>query len=88
MLWKIDMLIAHIDGATRHFGAPENWDGDLAKCNVLPVRDVISSELPFMISAWEPTPAEIQAMINGATVKLWIQGTIHPVVSLTVGDVE
>lgn len=80
------MLIKRIEGATRNLGAPPDWDGDISKCNVLPIRDVVTDQGPFMVSAWEPTPAELAALAAGASFKLWIAGTAHPVVAVTVGD--
>jgi hypothetical protein len=82
------MLIRRIENATRNLGAPPDWDGDLGKCNVLPIRDVQIEDSPFMISAWEPTPAELAALNAGGSIKLWVQGVRHPVVSLTVDNIE
>lgn len=81
------MIIKMIDGFSRVFGAPADWDGKDTTCGALPVRDVHTPEGPFMVSAWEPTPAELEAIQRGETVKLWIRGSGHPVVALTVGDV-
>lgn len=80
------MLIARIQGSTRQLGAPNDWDGDLSKCHVLPIRDVMTEQGNFMVSAWEPTPAEVEQIKAGQTIKLWIQGTGHPVVKLSVGE--
>ncbi|CAE6900856.1 hypothetical protein [Paraburkholderia domus] len=81
------MLIRRIEGATRNLGAPPDWDGDISKCNVLPIRDVVTEQGPFMVSSWEPTPAELAAINAGESIKLWIAGTGHPVVSLSVGAI-
>lgn len=82
------MIIGRIEGSTRALGAPADWDGDLSKCHVLPIRDSETVQGNFMISAWEPTPDEIKALQAGETLKLWIQGVSHPVVAITVGDIE
>ncbi|MDR8400075.1 hypothetical protein NE850_27580 [Paraburkholderia sp. USG1] len=82
------MLIKRIEGATRNLGAPPNWDGDISKCNVLPIRDVLTEQGQFMVSSWEPTPAELAAINAGEPIKLWIAGTGHPVVALSVGPIE
>jgi len=37
-----------------------------------------------MISAWQPTPAELKRLNEGCPILLHISGHIHPVVSLTV----
>jgi hypothetical protein len=81
------MLIARIDPATRVMNAPSDWDGTDMQCGALPILDVMTSEGAFMVSAWEPTPDEIKQLLAGATIKLWIRGTAHPVVALTVGDI-
>lgn len=83
------MEIKRIEGATRTFGAPHDWDKEAkGKCYGLPVRDVIQGGTPFMISAWEPSPQELKALMAGETLKLWISGTVHPVVCLSVGPIE
>jgi hypothetical protein len=82
------MLMRRIEGATRNLGAPQDWDGDISKCNVLPIRDVMTEHGPFMVSSWEPTPDEMAAINAGGSIQLWIAGTGHPVVSLTVDAVE
>lgn len=83
------MEIKRIEGATRTLGAPTDWQEDESgKCYGLPVRDVVTKDgVNWMVSAWEPSPAELQAMINGESIKLMIQGTSHPVVSLFVGEI-
>ncbi|APG04927.1 hypothetical protein BJI69_14190 [Luteibacter rhizovicinus DSM 16549] len=81
------MIIKCIERFSRVFGAPVDWDGKDTTCGALPIKDVQTPEGPFMVSAWEPTPADLAAMQSGETVKLWIRGTLHPVVALTVGDV-
>lgn len=81
------MIIKRIENATRVFGAPSDWDGKDMTCGALPIRDVVTPEGPFMVSAWEPTPTELEALQRGETLKLWIRGAGHPVVALTVGGV-
>jgi hypothetical protein len=81
------MIIKRISPSTRVFGAPAGWDGKDTSCGALPILDVQTPEGPFMVSAWEPTPAELEAIQRGETIKLWIRGTVHPVVALTVGEV-
>ncbi len=81
------MIIKRIQNGTRVFGAPADWDGKDTTCGALVIRDVQTTEGNFMVSAWEPTPEEIERLQGGETVKLWIRGVAHPVVSLTVGDI-
>lgn len=79
-------IVKRIEGATRGLGRPADWDSERSLCADLPIRDVVTEHGPFMVSAWELTPAELTAVAQGATIKLWIRGTVHPVVSITVGD--
>ncbi len=81
------MIVKRIAHATRVLGAPQDWKDD-GSCVGLPVRDVATPEGPFMVSAWEPTPDELAALARGETLKLWIRGTSHPVVALSVGDIQ
>lgn len=81
---------ARIEHATRVMNPPPDWEehAETQHCASLAIRDVIDQDgLPFMVSAWEPTPAELAALNRGETVKLWIVGSSHPVVAITVGDV-
>lgn len=69
--------------ATRRLGAPPNWDHATdGLCHTLEICD----REGWMISAWQPTPAELKRIAEGKPVFLHIQGTVHPVVSLTVGE--
>jgi len=82
------MLIKRIHGADVIFGVPPDWDkATMGECMGLPVRTVKTPEGTYMVSAWEPTPAEMQRMVDGEPLYLWIRGAVHPVVSVTVaGD--
>jgi hypothetical protein len=81
------MIIKRIEGFTKVFGAPPDWNGEDMTCGALPVREVQTPEGIFHVSAWEPTPAELRAIADGETIKLWIRGPGHPVVAMTVGDI-
>lgn len=80
------MIIARIEGATRVLGKAQGYLG-------LPVRDEFQSTTvdgpltPVMVTAWEPTPDELERLNKGAKVELIIVGTAHPPVMLTVGEV-
>jgi hypothetical protein len=82
------MIPKRIQNATRVLGAPADWKDEGGPCAGIPVADVSTPEGPFMVSAWEMTPAEVQAVINGASVRLWIRGISHPVVVLDVSPVD
>lgn len=81
------MLIARIEGCTRVLGEPENWTPDTSgKVSGLPIRDELNGDYPAMVSAWEPTPLELAALVAGEKVYLRVLGRGHPPVMLTVGD--
>lgn len=82
------MLVKRIAGATRNLGAPADWDGKDMSCCVLPILDVHTAEGNFMVSAWEPTPAELRAMQAGHSVNLGIRGSSHPVVFVNVPEAD
>lgn len=82
-------IVKHIEKCTRELGKPSDWETRNSEnhCAILPIRDVRTPDGPFMVSAWELTPDELRSLQAGATLKLWIRGTAHPVVALTVGDI-
>ncbi len=79
------MLINRIAGWTRELGKSQGYFG-------LPVKDGViidarnGAETPVMLSAWEPTPGELQALNNGAPVILRVIGSAHPPVMVEVGQ--
>lgn len=79
------MIIGAIEGATCIIGKSQGYKG-------LPVRaEVISCSVngpstPSMVTAWLPTPAELEALNAGAAVHVRILGTAHPPMLVTVGD--
>lgn len=78
------MLVGHIEGATRVIGKSQGYIG-------LPVKDVeINCSVggdgtPAMVTAWHPTPDELDALSRGAPVYVQILGTAHPPIMLGVG---
>jgi hypothetical protein len=65
------MMIRRIAGATRNLGAPKGWDPEKdGICSGLPIRDVVDAAGPAMLSAWEPTPPELEAIVLGHPIKL------------------
>jgi len=81
------MLPGRIQGHTRYLGKPPGWepetDGD---CAHLAVLDTDLGGLPIMMSVWEPTPKEIEALARGAKIVLTVVGTGHPPVALHVDE--
>ena len=73
-----------IIGHTRRLGAPVDWNHETdGICHTLEIIDRDGD----MISAWQPTDAERTRIAAGAPIYLLIQGTMHPVVAMSVGDV-
>lgn len=75
------MIIARIEGATRVCGKAQGYLG-------LPVRDMTLEGFPVMVTAWTPTPAELEALNNGANVTVIIVGNAPPPMRVEVGIPE
>lgn len=77
------MIVKHIEGCTRTLGKSQGYMG-------LPVKDIVVDDIgAAMMSAWEPTPAEILRLAKGARLYLTVLGTEnHPPVILQVGEIE
>lgn len=82
------MIPKRIEGATRYLGAPADWNPDTdGDCSHLAIVDTrMDGGMPVMISAWEPTPAEIERMATGKPVYLQVCGTAHPPVAVWVPE--
>lgn len=78
------MISARINGATRVIGKSQGYLG-------LSVRDELTNctvngeGTPQMVTAWEPTPAELTAIASGALIHVRILGTSHPPILVDVG---
>lgn len=79
------MMIGRIPGTTRVLGKSQGYLG-------LPIRDELIEEgvngenTPCMVTAWLPTPDEIERLINGASVHVRILGTTHPPILVHMGE--
>lgn len=73
------MLIARIEGANRVCGQSQGFLG-------LPVRDEIVDGVNIMHTAWEPTPDELAALLNGAKIIVSVIGNNPQPIMLTVGN--
>jgi hypothetical protein len=77
------VLIARIPNATRVLGKQQGYLG-------LPVRDEVRNTTvdglatPCMVTAWEPTPDELQRINEGTPIHLVLLGTQHPPVMIEV----
>lgn len=79
------MLVGRIKGATRVIGRSQGYLG-------LPIRDeaidcpVNGGGTPSMVTAWFPTPRELEALNAGAPVHVRLLGTAHPPIMVEVGE--
>jgi hypothetical protein len=69
-----------LENPDRRIGAPKDWDHAEGLCHTIEVWDRDG----YMISAWQPTPAEIKLINEGCPILLHISGRLHPVVALSV----
>jgi hypothetical protein len=78
------MQIGRVEGTTRVLGKSQGYLG-------LPIRDeplncsVGGPNTPSMVTAWLPTPKEIEAICAGAPIHVRILGTAHPPIIVEVG---
>lgn len=81
------MLVGRILNATRVVGKKQGYLG-------LPIRDELIHETvngpntPSMVTAWEPTPDELERLNKGARVHVRILGNVPPAMMVEVGPVE
>lgn len=77
------MMAKMIDGMTRILGKAQGFLG-------LPVRDEVvehaGERYAVMVTAWEPTPAELEALNSGAFVEITMFGVGHPPILVGVGS--
>lgn len=79
------MQIGMIEGVTRIIGKSQGYLG-------LPIRDemvqctVNGEGTPAMVTAWTPTPDELDRLNAGASVHLRVLGISHPPVMIGVGE--
>lgn len=87
------MQIGRILGATRILGKAQGYMGLPVRDEAITVRDetinctVDGEGTPSMVTAWLPTPKELEALNAGASVHVRILGTVHPPIMVDVGEV-
>jgi hypothetical protein len=84
------MITRRIKDAHVNLAPPPDYptDGE-STCGHLWVRFAVTSDgLPLVQSAWEPTPKELEALNQGASVILEIVGNGMPAVALYVEEAE
>lgn len=78
------MIIGHIEGATRVLGPPS----ENPEVKPLAIRDIMFSDgTRAVMSAWHPTPDEVEALAAGEPVYLCVFGTNMPPVFVGVRGV-
>jgi hypothetical protein len=82
------MIPGRIPNATRFLGAPQGWDEARdGHCGTLPVLDRSDPDDGHtMTSVWELMPDELERLKAGGSVRLTVVGSMHPPVSLEVGE--
>jgi hypothetical protein len=73
-----------IVNATRTIGEAQGYLG-LAIRDVLINEAVNGPETPCMVTEWEPSPEELQALNRGARIYIQILGRSHPPIMVDVG---
>lgn len=79
------MQIGRITGATRIVGKQQGFLG-------LPIRDevvncpIAGPNFPVMVTAWLPTPKELDAINAGAAVHVRIYGSLPSPMTVEVGE--
>lgn len=69
-----------IVGQTRVVGLDQRY-------RPLPLLDVVGEDgTPYMISAWRPTPEELERLNRGEYVQLSVMGNVPPPVKVEVTD--
>lgn len=89
------MNIAVISGHTRVLGQSQGYRGLPIRDQKIPIVRPVDARATVgeaqecfireMVSAWQPTPAELEALNAGATVYVHIQGELHPPIKVEVG---
>ena len=74
------MMINAIEGCTRVIGKSQGYLG-------LPLRDGEIGGVPTMTSSWQPTPAELAALAEGAPIYVTLHGQGHPPIMVSIGPV-
>jgi len=81
------MMIRHIKGAQHIIGQDQGYLGLPVKwVQKLTMVDGVERMAPFMETAWEPTPAELERINAGHSIIISIMGVQHPPIMLSVTD--
>lgn len=79
------MIIGSIEGTNLTLNKPVDWDDSKGlACGALPVIYEETEYGPLFVSAWFPTPAELELLNKGAPVYLFVYANRHPPVAIGV----
>lgn len=81
------MIPRRIEDANDRLTAPKGWRIEThgPYCGGLTVRvGKTMAGVTTMTSSWEPTPADVAALLSGGSVQLTVLGDIHPAVAMNV----
>lgn len=77
-----------IEGHDYVIGAPPDWDpAKNGPIMGLPIKTVVQNGIRYAVSAWEPSPDDIQKILRGAKIHLWISAPAHPTCAMTIGPI-
>jgi hypothetical protein len=78
------VIAVPIVGYDRMLGPPGDWIAELdGECGHLAIRDTMFQGNRALISAWKPTPQELDILKAGGCITLYIIGqSTHPVVAM------
>jgi len=80
--------ILMIEGADKFHGAPKDWKPEHGTCSTLPTKTILNDGRSWDVSAWEISDDERAAIAAGAALFLWVSAPFHPVVAITVQNVD
>ncbi len=69
-----------IHGQTRVVGLDQRY-------RPLPIVDIVTEGVPYMLTVWHPTEDEMRRLNEGCHVQLSVMGTVHPPVKIDVTDI-
>lgn len=75
------------NGATQKLKPPKDWDHTKIPCDDLWIKAWVIEGIPYLASAWLPTPEELKKLNEGGPVLITILNPTMPPVAVEVGTV-
>lgn len=82
--FSLSMNNLPLTNATRRIGPPKDWDHE--RDGICHTIEVFDSADGYMVTAWQLTEPEKVRLVNGEPLFLSIAGSVHPVISLSIGS--